>query len=93
MRGEARRPAKAWTRGIRMIVGIMIFILSCALLIWGLLPMRREVRTQPISPTELQLPTPETFHRDSLASNDPVVVEHPATIAYGVSYIVVRDPQ
>jgi hypothetical protein len=48
-------------RALRIMLGVIIFILSCALLIWGILPARREVRTQPISPTELQLPTPSSF--------------------------------
>ncbi len=48
-------------RSARIVVGIIILILSCALLIWGLLPARRETRTQPISPTELQLPTPTSL--------------------------------
>jgi len=55
------------TRRIRIILGIVILAISIALLIWGLLPPRREIRTQPISPTELQLPTPESF----LPSNQP----------------------
>jgi hypothetical protein len=42
-------------------VGIAILVLSLGLLVWGLLPARREIRTQPISPTELQLPTPVSF--------------------------------
>lgn len=49
------------TRRIRIMLGIAILILSLALLIWGLLPPRREMRTQPISPAELQLPTPSSF--------------------------------
>ena len=48
-------------RRVRILVGIAILIISMALLIWGLLPSRREVRTQPISPTELQLPSPSSF--------------------------------
>ena len=48
-------------RQIRVVVGIMIVIISIALLIWGFLPARHEVRTQPISPTELQLPTPASL--------------------------------
>jgi hypothetical protein len=47
---------------IRITLGVMILILSLALLIWGLLPARHEIRTQPISPTELQLPTPISLH-------------------------------
>lgn len=48
-------------RGVRIVLGAIIVVLSCALLIWGLLPARREIRTQPISPNELQLPTPTSF--------------------------------
>jgi len=67
------------------MVGLVILILSIALLIWGLLPPRREIRTQPISPTELQLPTPETLHSD-------FVIET-SGIAYGLSHIAIRDPR
>jgi hypothetical protein len=49
-------------RQIRVILGVMIVVISIALLIWGFLPARHEVRTQPISPTELQLPTPISLH-------------------------------
>jgi hypothetical protein len=55
-------------RRIRIMLGITILLLSIALLIWGLLPPRRETRTQPISPTDLQLPTPVSF----LIHPDPV---------------------
>lgn len=49
------------TRRIRIILGIVILAISIALLIWGLAPARRETRVQPILPSELQLPTPESF--------------------------------
>jgi hypothetical protein len=49
------------TKRLRIMLGIMILAISIALLIWGFAPARREIRTQPISPTELQLPTPESF--------------------------------
>jgi len=45
-------------RQIRILLGIVIVILSIALLVWGFVPSRREIRTQPIPPAELQLPTP-----------------------------------
>jgi hypothetical protein len=48
-------------RRIRILLGISILILSMILLVWGLLPARRETRTQPISPTELQLPVPTSL--------------------------------
>lgn len=53
--------AVLWTRWIRVVLGISILIISITLLIWGLFPPRREIRTQPISPAELQLPTPESL--------------------------------
>ena len=49
-------------RPVRVVLGLLILIVSIALLIWGLLPARREIRSQPISPTEMQLPTPASFH-------------------------------
>ena len=48
-------------RQIRVVLGIIVVIISIALLIWGFLPARHEVRTQPISPTELQLPIPASL--------------------------------
>lgn len=48
-------------RNLRFIVAVVILTVSLSLLIWGYLPARRETRVQPISPSELQLPTPETF--------------------------------
>jgi len=48
-------------RQVRIVLGLIIVILSLALLVWGLLPARHEVRTQPISPTELQLPAPSSL--------------------------------
>jgi hypothetical protein len=54
-------------RRVRIVLGIVLLIVSLALLIWGFMPSRRETRTQPVSPTELQLPTPSSF----LISPDP----------------------
>ena len=45
-------------RRIRVVTGVIIFVLSMALLIWGLKPLERIKRTQPIQPNDLQLPTP-----------------------------------
>jgi hypothetical protein len=54
-------------RRVRIVLGAIIVIISIALLIWGFLPARREVRIQPISPTELQLPTPASLHIQPLS--------------------------
>jgi len=54
-------------RQIRIILGIIIVILSIALLAWGFLPARREIRTQPIPPAELQLPTPVSLYMQTLS--------------------------
>lgn len=50
------------TSKVRLILVIVILTISISLLIWGFAPARRETRVQPISPSELQLPTPSTFH-------------------------------
>ena len=45
-------------RRIRIILGVVILAVSIGLLIWAYRPLDREVRTQPIDSTEMQLPTP-----------------------------------
>ncbi|MGE5642207.1 MAG: hypothetical protein ACM3Y8_04275 [Byssovorax cruenta] len=49
------------SRRVRILLGLLILAISISLLIWGFLPARRETRIQPISPAELQLPTPVSF--------------------------------
>jgi hypothetical protein len=60
-------------RQIRVALGMIILILSVALLVWGFLPSRRETRTQPISPIELQLPTPVSFRVDTASPLSPLL--------------------
>jgi len=50
------------TRKIRIFLGVLILAISVWLLIWGFRPARRETRIQNISPVEMQLPTPSSFH-------------------------------
>ena len=45
-------------RRIRIILGILILAISIALLVWAYKPLDRITTTQPISPSDLQLPTP-----------------------------------
>ena len=52
------------SRRLRLILAIIILTISISLLIWGLAPSRRETRIQEISPSEMQLPTPEALHFD-----------------------------
>lgn len=49
-------------RRIRIILGIVILSVSIGLLIWAYKPLDREIRTQPIDSSELQLPTPISLH-------------------------------
>jgi hypothetical protein len=49
------------TRRLLTVLGIVILSVSIALLVWGFKPLKREIRTQPIAPSELQLPTPISF--------------------------------
>jgi hypothetical protein len=54
------------TRRIRIVTGVIVFVLSMALLIWGLKPLERIKRTQPIQPNDLRLPTPISLHIDTI---------------------------
>ena len=45
-------------RRIRIILGVFILAVSIGLLIWAYRPLDREVRTQPLDSSEMQLPTP-----------------------------------
>lgn len=49
------------SRRIRILLGIVVLVISLALLVWGFAPTSRETRTQSISPTQLQLPTPSSL--------------------------------
>lgn len=48
-------------RRLRIIVGILILTLSLTLLIWGFMPLDRITRTQPVSPSDMQVPTPTSL--------------------------------
>lgn len=48
-------------RRIRRIVGIIILLLSLALLIWGFWPLAQVTRVIPVPPSDMQLPTPQSL--------------------------------
>ena len=45
-------------RKLRIVLGITLLLISCALLAWGFWPVQRERHVLPISPSEMTLPTP-----------------------------------
>lgn len=47
-------------RKLRIALGIALLLFSCALLVWGVWPVSRVRHILPISPTEMQLPTPSS---------------------------------
>ena len=49
-------------RKIRILLGVLILVISISLLIWGFAPVRRETHIQDLSPAEMELPTPSSFH-------------------------------
>ena len=57
---------KTVSRKFRIIVGVLIFVVSISLLIWGFMPARREIRIQNISPSEMQLPSPSSLYLDEM---------------------------
>ena len=55
-------------RKIRLALAVIILAASIVLLVWGFSPNPRETPIQNISPTEMQLPTPSSFHLDMKAA-------------------------
>lgn len=49
------------SKKLRLVLALVILAASIAMLVWGYLPNPREVRIQPISPSEMQLPTPSSL--------------------------------
>jgi hypothetical protein len=50
-------PFQKWRR----FIGLLILLVSLAILIWGLWPTLDQTRSVPIQPGELQLPAPESL--------------------------------
>jgi hypothetical protein len=48
-------------RRIRRLLGVLILLLSVAMLLWGLWPVGYESLSIPVPPESLQLPTPTTL--------------------------------
>jgi len=46
---------------IRITLALIFLVASLSLLVWGFFPNQREVRRQPIEPTQMQLPAPEGY--------------------------------
>jgi hypothetical protein len=55
------------TKKIRLILAIVILSISITLLLWAYLPNQTETRIQDISPQEMQLPTPSSYHFEAVA--------------------------
>jgi hypothetical protein len=48
-------------RRTRRILGIVILLISLALLFWGFWPLAQASRIIPVPPAEMQLPTPQSL--------------------------------
>jgi hypothetical protein len=48
-------------RRVRIIMGVAILAVSIALLVWSFRPLDRQVLTRPITPLDMQLPTPTSL--------------------------------
>jgi len=53
-------------RKIRLVLAILIFTISLALLLWGLWPNLMETRIVPVDPGQMQLPTPVSFYMGAM---------------------------
>jgi hypothetical protein len=51
-------------KALRLSLAIILLTVSLSLLIWGFWPAQRETRVQPILPSEMTLPTPQSVIPD-----------------------------
>ncbi len=63
----ARNDGTSTMKKIRLVLAIIILSISISLLIWAYFPNQTETRIQDISPQEMQLPTPSSFHYEFVA--------------------------
>lgn len=45
----------------RQVLGLIVLLVSLAILIWGFWPYADQTRVMPIQPADMLLPTPESF--------------------------------
>jgi hypothetical protein len=45
----------------RRLIGLLILLLSLAILCWGLWPSGKLTQTVPLAPSDMQLPAPDSF--------------------------------
>jgi hypothetical protein len=50
-----------FTTRTRRILGLILLLISLAVLLWGLWPMVETTRVLPVNPADMQLPTPEGY--------------------------------
>lgn len=48
-------------RRLRTYLVILLLMVSCVLLAWGVWPLGTQVQTVPIQPLDMQIPTPESL--------------------------------
>ena len=48
-------------RNIRRILFIFLLLVSLALIVWGFWPGETTIKTLPVSPSDMQLPTPTSW--------------------------------
>jgi hypothetical protein len=48
-------------RNIRRLIVIIIFLLSLSILVWSIWPFEETTQVLPISPEDMQLPTPGIY--------------------------------
>lgn len=48
-------------KSLRLTLALVLLAASLVLLFWAFMPNQREVRRQPIEPTQMQLPAPQGF--------------------------------
>lgn len=67
----------------RLIFGLAILAISLLLLLWGLWPAPAELRTVPVFPADMQLPTPQSGLLLPLAQQRAAVLNEEVFVCFG----------
>jgi hypothetical protein len=74
---------------LRLILALVLLTASLVLLFWASMPNQREVRRQPIEPTQMQLPAPEGFQPGLSPTLSKVHLENQQTAKIAACFVLI----
>lgn len=74
---------------LRLTLALVLLAASLVLLVWASVPNQREVRRQPIEPTQMQLPAPEGFQPGLSPAFSKVRLENLQTAKIAACFVLI----